>query len=174
MPNAIITLALRGAQLLFSVVVLGLSVSLIRDHKYGSLPVPLGYAAFVGGITVLGAFIGIASAWVELLQGIIGAGIDAFLLLINVAGGIIFAYKMRGTDCSRTDPEYLVQKLNPINLLNGGCDTQDGITLCWWQIANPKKLNSHCRESQADSVFMFLTVIILIACLTMTFLHQKR
>lgn len=89
MTNAIITFALRGAQLLFSVVVLGLSVGLIKDHKIGSLPIPLGYAAFVGGITLLGAFIGIASNWVELLQGIIGAGIDAFLTLLNIAGGIV-------------------------------------------------------------------------------------
>lgn len=89
MPNAIITLALRGTQALFAVVVLGLSVGLITDHKTGSLPITLGYAAFVGGISLLGAFIGIAANWVELLQGIIGAGIDAFLTILNIAGGIV-------------------------------------------------------------------------------------
>ena len=89
MPNAIITFALRGAQALFAVVVLGLSVGLIRDHKTGSLPVTLGYAAFVGGISLLGAFIGIAANWVELLQGIIGAGIDAVLTILNIAGGVV-------------------------------------------------------------------------------------
>jgi len=89
MPNAIITFALRGAQVLFSVVVLGLSVGLIMDHKTGGLPATLGYVAFVGGISLLGAFIGIAAHWVELLQGIIGAGIDAFLTVLNIAGGIV-------------------------------------------------------------------------------------
>jgi len=43
----------------------------------------------------------------------------------------------------------------------------------WWYV-DQKKLNSYCREAQADSAFMFLTVIVLIAAITITLLHNKR
>lgn len=96
MVNALVNFALRGAQALFAIIVLGLSVGLIRGQKWpGShIPVTHGYAAFVGGATLLGAFIGIASNWFELLQGIIGGAIDAFLTLINIAGGIVCNYHL--------------------------------------------------------------------------------
>jgi hypothetical protein len=92
MDNPIVNFALRGAQILFAVVVLGLSVDLIRGQKGdGSLPGTLGYAAFVGGVSLLGAFIGLASTWIDFLQGVIGATIDSFLIGINLAGGIVSA-----------------------------------------------------------------------------------
>jgi hypothetical protein len=80
---------------------------------------------------------------------------------------------MRGTNCGDKGLESFV-KLNNINLLNGGCETQKKLTLCWWEVWDPNKLYSHCRQSQADAVFMFLTVVVLLACLAMTFLHNKR
>jgi len=89
MSNPIITFGLRGAQILFSVVALGLSVSLLKGHKYGDLPATIGFSIFVTAVALLGAFVGIAANWVELLQGIIGAGIDGLVLLANIAGGIV-------------------------------------------------------------------------------------
>jgi hypothetical protein len=96
MPNAIITFALRGSQIIFSVVVLGLSVNLLKGHLVGDKPIPLGYAAFVGATSLLGAIIGIASNWVELLQGIIGAAIDGVILIINIIGGIVSCEMISG------------------------------------------------------------------------------
>ncbi|KAF2709618.1 hypothetical protein K504DRAFT_455315 [Pleomassaria siparia CBS 279.74] len=177
MSNPIITFALRGTQVLFSVVVLGLSIGLIKGQKYpgAAIPATLGYAAFVGATSLLGAFIGLASNWVELLQGIIGAAIDGFVLVINIAGGIIIAYKLRGINCANKDLDYVHDKMRLNDLLSGGCGRTGGVYQCWyWDSLQPGKLNSRCQVSQADSVFMFLTVVILIATLTMTFLHLKR
>lgn len=90
MSNPIVNFALRGSQAVFAAVVLGLSVTLCKDQIIdGTLPASLGYVAFVGGISFVAAFIGVASTWVELLQGVIGAGIDAFILVLNLAGGIV-------------------------------------------------------------------------------------
>jgi hypothetical protein len=89
--NPIINYAIRGAQLLFGIIVLGLSVDLIRGHekRLQDLPATLGFAAFVGGISILGALVGVAANWVEILQSIIGAGIDGVIALINLIGGVV-------------------------------------------------------------------------------------
>jgi len=176
MSNPILTFGLRGAQILFSVVALGLSVGLMKAHKLGSLPATLGFSVFVTAASLLGAFVGLASAWVELLQGVIGAAVDGVVLLGNIAAGILIAYKMRGTNCTKKDI-FTVLKLNGIELLNGGFYGRKndlGVDITYWGEEDPNKLYAHCKEAQADAVFMFLTVVILIAALTMTFLHLKR
>lgn len=89
MGNPIVNFGLRGAQLLFAIVVLGLSVDLIRGHHVGSLPATLSFAAFVGGVSIVGALIGLTATWVEFLDSIIGVGIDVIVALINLAGGVV-------------------------------------------------------------------------------------
>lgn len=74
---------------MFALVIFGLSVDLIRGHHIGELPATLGFAAFIGGVSLLGAIIGIASTWIQALQGVVGAGIDAVLFLLNIIGGIV-------------------------------------------------------------------------------------
>jgi hypothetical protein len=87
--NPIINFAIRGTQALFAIIVLGLSVDLIRGHKSDDLPGTLGFAAFVGGISIVAACIGIASTWVETLQGVIGTAIDGVVAVINLAAGVV-------------------------------------------------------------------------------------
>ena len=96
MSKSLVSFALRGFQVIFAAVVLGLSVSLIRDqgYKFGtderySSPIILRFAAFVGGLTLLTAFVSIAAEFVSALQGKILFVIDAIITLINVAGGIV-------------------------------------------------------------------------------------
>lgn len=81
--------ALRGAQGLFGIVILGLSVTLIRGHHWGDLPSSLGYSAFVGGITILAAGLGFAGSFISFLQGVIGMGIDAVVAVASLVGGIV-------------------------------------------------------------------------------------
>lgn len=81
--------ALRGFQFLFGIVVLGLSVTLIRGHHWGSTPASLGFAAFVGGISILASLIGLAGTWVSFLEGVVGLAIDGVVALINIAGGVV-------------------------------------------------------------------------------------
>ncbi|KAL5119520.1 hypothetical protein ACEQ8H_002585 [Pleosporales sp. CAS-2024a] len=92
----LINWALRALQFLFGVVVLGLSVTLIRGHHWGDFPSSLGYGAFLGGVTILGALVGMGSTWVAFLPGMIGAGIDGLLAVLNIAGGITLAVKLKG------------------------------------------------------------------------------
>ena len=91
MASPILSFILRGFQFLFGIIVLGLSVTLIRGHHWGSTPASLGFAAFVGGISILGAFIGLAATWASFLEGVIGLAVDGLIALINIAGGIVSA-----------------------------------------------------------------------------------
>ena len=67
--------------------------------------------------------------------------------------------------------------LGGIDILNGGCTTKnDGGGACWYTNWDSKssKLNTRCQQSQADSVFMFLTVVVLFVVLALTYLRIKR
>jgi hypothetical protein len=87
--NPILNFVLRGLQALFGIVVLGISVSLIRGHHWGTLPTSLGFSAFVGGVTILGAAIGVAGLFMSFLDGKIGMIVDAVVAVVNAAGGIV-------------------------------------------------------------------------------------
>jgi hypothetical protein len=87
--SPLINWILRAFQALFGIVILGLSVTLIRGHHWGNLPNTLGYAVFVGGVTILAALVGVAATWVSFLEGIVGVAIDGLVALLNIAGGIV-------------------------------------------------------------------------------------
>jgi hypothetical protein len=89
--NPLLNFVVRGFQALFGIVVLGISVSLIRGHHIGSLPASLGFSAVVGGVTILGAALGVAALFLSFLDGMVGLIIDAVVALINAAGGIVSA-----------------------------------------------------------------------------------
>lgn len=86
---AITNFILRSFQALFAIVVIGLSVTLIRGHHWGNLPVVLGFSAFVGGLSFLTAIVGLAAAWFSFLEGTVGLIIDGVVAVINIAGGIV-------------------------------------------------------------------------------------
>lgn len=88
--SPLVNFVLRGFQLVFASVVLGLSVSLVRGQMPGSnSPISLRYCSFVGGLTFIAAIIGIAAEWVSALQGKVGLLIDGVVTLVNVAGGVV-------------------------------------------------------------------------------------
>lgn len=89
MPDALVNFAIRGAQIIFAAIVTGLSIDLARGHHWGALPVILGYVCFVGCVSLLAGFAGLASTWIEFLQGKIGLLIDAFITVVNLAGGLV-------------------------------------------------------------------------------------
>ncbi|KAF1831848.1 hypothetical protein BDW02DRAFT_36521 [Decorospora gaudefroyi] len=184
MVSPIINFALRGLQALFAIVVLGLSVTLIRGHHWGSLPASLGFAAFVGGITFLAALVGLAAGWFEILGGIVGLVVDGVVALINIACGVLFAIKLGGVDCNNVDDLDNVKKLVNNEWFNGGCrKLGDGEKYCWTNVHyggndDGKKLadvySGHCKEAQADTVFMFLTAVVLLVCGVMVWLRMKN
>jgi hypothetical protein len=87
--SPVLTFAIRGTQALFAIIVFGLSTSLVKGHHFGSLPSTLSFVAFAGGLSFVGALLGIAGHWVQVLQGQIGLLLDAAIAGINIAGGIV-------------------------------------------------------------------------------------
>lgn len=82
---------LRGAQAVFAIVVIGLSVTLIRGHHFGSLPWQLGFAVFAGGLAFVAALVGLAGSCISFLEGTVGLVVDGVAALINILGGIVSA-----------------------------------------------------------------------------------
>jgi hypothetical protein len=81
---------LTFVQVLFSVIILGISVSLIKGQAWPSaVPSQTSYAAFCGGWGIVIAFIGVVALFVEFLQGIIIVGLDGLTTLLMLAGGIV-------------------------------------------------------------------------------------
>jgi hypothetical protein len=81
---------LTFVQILFSVIILGISVSLIKGQAWPSaVPSQTSYAAFCGGWGIVIALIGVVALFVEFLQGIIIAGLDGLTTLLMLAGGIV-------------------------------------------------------------------------------------
>ena len=85
-----------------------------------------------------------------------------------------------GSDRNRLGPgrgEYPFKGgLGGIDILNGGCGEDAGVKGCWYvnYETQRSKLNTRCKQSQADSVFMFLTVVVLFVVLALTYLRIKR
>jgi hypothetical protein len=173
--NPILNFVVRGFQALFGIVVLGISVSLIRGHHWGALPASLGFAAFVGGVTILGAAIGVAGLFMSFLDGKIGLIIDAVVAIINAAGGIVsircsldlefdqcklleraltwtqlLALKLRGVSCTEATIENAA-KFASNTIINGGCRKKDD---CWYfyEENDPETMVARCRSVQADDV----------------------
>jgi hypothetical protein len=100
MPDALVNFAIRGTQIIFAAIVTGLSIDLARGHHWGGLPVILGYVCFVGCVSLLAGFAGLAASWITILQGKIGLLIDGFITAVNLAGGLVSAHSEGGCVCT--------------------------------------------------------------------------
>lgn len=177
MLSGIANLVLRGFQALFAIVVIGLSVTLIRGHHWGSLPWQLGFACFAGGLAFVAALIGLAGSFFSLLEGMIGLIIDGVVAVVNILGGIILAVKINGVKCESDDSVGNSLRLVHNELFNGG--VRNDITWVGYQYQkNQKKavdvILGHCREAQADTVFMFLTAVLLLVSGVLLFLRARK
>jgi hypothetical protein len=83
------TLITRVFQLIFAVIVLGLSVRAAKWQMYDSVPATTSYNAFTGAFAALVAFIGIAAIWVSAIPSLIMSGLDGVTALLLLAGGIV-------------------------------------------------------------------------------------
>lgn len=58
-----------------------------------------------------------------------------------------------------------------IDILNGGCND----VACYYVLVDDgKQLNTRCKQSQVDSVFMFLTAVVLLLVLLLTYRRMRR
>lgn len=87
---------LRGFQMLFAVVVLGLSVTLIKGHydSHKTLPLPaapfvLPLSAAIGAITFVAAIFNLAIAWTNFLRDYVEMLVDMVIIVANMAAGTV-------------------------------------------------------------------------------------
>lgn len=187
---------IRGVQILFAAVVLGLSIHLIKGQRTGNAPAITNYSAFTGGFGLIVAVVGIAALFVDALSGFIIMGVDALCALFYLAGGVVsytisflfpllaqsltltlvqaVAVHLRGVSCgSSTVPNGLL--LEDKAMLNGGCVTFDGRDMCGYVSSDSYgTLQARCRESTADSAFMFFGFAVCVGAVVAAFFSKGR
>ncbi|KAJ5652748.1 hypothetical protein N7507_010174 [Penicillium longicatenatum] len=164
----------RGFQLIFSVIVLGLSITLARQQYYGSVPSQTGYAAFAGALGVLVSIVGVVALFVDSLSGVIIWVLDGVAGVALLAAGIVYAVTLKGADCS--SPDNGTTWDNP--LISGGCTGKGDDKLChdgsWGSSDKWSTIKSRCKRAEADCAFMFLAFIASVAVLIASFLSRNR
>jgi len=85
---------LRVIQVLLGIITLGLSITLLKGwapFKTGisRAPILLLFSVGIGGVTLIGAVLGLVLAWSEFLRGYFEVVIDIVVLLANVVGGVV-------------------------------------------------------------------------------------
>ncbi|KAJ5130723.1 uncharacterized protein N7515_006762 [Penicillium bovifimosum] len=162
-----ITAGLRVFQLIFTIIVLALSVKLAKGQEVGSVPAETGYAAFTGGFGILAAIVGIAALFVDSLDGLVTMVLDGVSGLALLAGGIVYAVRLRGTSCS----DYYTTWDNV--LLNGGCiklNSEDFVRCAYTK----GQLKPRCTSATADAAFMFLGFVMCVAVVGASFVFRGR
>ncbi|KAI9923913.1 hypothetical protein ASPWEDRAFT_109092 [Aspergillus wentii DTO 134E9] len=150
----LVTSILRAFQLLFAIIVLGLSVNLAKGQVRGSAPAETGYAAFTGGFGIVAAFVGIVALFVDSLSGIISGALDAVASIAFLAGGIAYAVVLKGTSCDK------LRSIWDNKILSQGCYEEDDFKIC---NAGVDKVKSRCHSAKADTAFMFLNFFVCVA-----------
>lgn len=172
---------LRAFQIVFAAVVLGLSVSVAKGqapkgnfYEYDSnVPATTAYSSFVGGFGMFVAIVGIASLFVEFLQGIIMLVLDGLASLIFLAGGLAVAIGLRGVSCGNLKQE------EDNDLINGGKWTRKGEDNAPWgdgivDQRGPGWMKGRCQMLEADSAFMFLGFIVSLGLIAYAFFRGNR
>ncbi|KAJ0423211.1 marvel domain-containing protein [Aspergillus carlsbadensis] len=158
---------LRGFQVIFAVIVFGISVDLARGQHTSieAVPAATGYAAFTGALGTLVALVGVASLFVSSLEGIITWALDGLSAITMLAAGIAYAVLLRNATCSD------ILTIYDNSLLSGGCKEADGQRHCW---ATTSKIKSRCVSAKADSAFMFITFVTCLAVVAYGFFGRGR
>jgi len=164
----IIPLALRLVQLLFAIVVFGLSVDLARGQHIGTAPSTTGYSAFTGGFGIIAAIVGILALFIDKLDGMITWALDALAAVCFLAGGIAVTIGLIGVNCS--DPQTSYKN----DLISGGSAKVDGKRYWYWAGTDPSMVNKRCKQDRADSIFQFLSFLVCAAVLAYTFLRSSK
>lgn len=87
--NMIATLATRLLQLMFAVIVLGLSIHASQWQNIGSVPATTSYSAFAGAFAVFVSLVGIVAIWMSAIPSLIMSAVDALASVLLLAGGVV-------------------------------------------------------------------------------------
>ncbi|CAF9939051.1 MAG: hypothetical protein HETSPECPRED_001464 [Heterodermia speciosa] len=168
MPE-IINLALRGAQIFFGILILGLSGHLVASQRYGGAPATTNYEVFVGILCLLVALIGVAASFISAIGGVILFALDALTCLFLFAGGVAFAARIP-LHCGCNQPHSQCTHLTNNNIVNGGVTTVDG-----HHVVDPNVNRvDRCRQAQADTAFIWFAWAAFVATALFSFLAWRR
>ncbi|QIX01877.1 hypothetical protein AMS68_007394 [Peltaster fructicola] len=172
----------RGLQLLFSVIVLALSITAVKWQVYGSAPASSGYNSFAGAWATLFSLIGFVAVFVSSVPGLIVAALDGLTFLILLAGGIAYAVQLRGITCS--NPSAILDNADRYTLVNGGSTpfvdsngnsfTLYGVPSLSDGSPNLDAVKSRCNTVVADDVFIFFAAITALAAAALVFVAHRR
>jgi len=140
----IVTLGLRGFQLLLSVIVLGLSGSLINGQVEGNAPSQTQFAAACGSFGLLFSLVGLATVFLDMIPWLVTMVLDAVVVFFCFAGGIALAAALGTGSC--TNENYTC----PNVIIRGFATTFDGDFIC----VDESTLKNRCQEAQADDAFL--------------------
>ncbi|KAI1479552.1 hypothetical protein K445DRAFT_20232 [Daldinia sp. EC12] len=165
-------LGVRGFVLLFSAVVLGLSVTLAKHQVDGAPPSETSFGSFCGAFGVLVSLIGIAAVFIDKIPTIVPTVADGLAAALYLAGGIALTIALKPiTSCTSDDDDNRLERWNN-KLLTGGCKTVGDIDFCPGR-TDEAGLKSRCQRVQADYVFEYLAFAFGVAVIALTFLFNK-
>ncbi|KAM3081011.1 hypothetical protein ACMFMG_004971 [Clarireedia jacksonii] len=168
----IVTLAVRGLQIIFAAVVLALSIILINDFGPGHSWSLIIYGAVCGGASLLIAVVGIAAWFIDAIQGIIMLALDGIAAFFLLAGGIAYAATIKVGSCSDV-AGYLQYHDNPFAPSKD--KTYDGVTdVKKYAKAVLDDATTRCRETQASTAFIWFLAACFVGTFAMTLLGRKR
>jgi hypothetical protein len=102
-PNLLSCSLLRGLQILFAIVVLGLSATLVTSHnrtadilsksddgiKFSRAPASLYLAAAIGALSLVAAVFNLCISWTEFLRKYVEMFVDVVVIVANLIGGMV-------------------------------------------------------------------------------------
>ncbi len=69
--------------------VLGLSVTLVKQQVYGNTPAQTGFSAFAGGFGFLASIVGLACLWAPKIPASAALVTDTLAAVFYLAGGVV-------------------------------------------------------------------------------------
>ncbi|KAJ5679558.1 hypothetical protein N7462_007802 [Penicillium macrosclerotiorum] len=163
----IINRIVRFFQMVFSGVVLGLSINLARNQYYGKVPSQTSYAAFTGALGIIAGIIGFVALIFSGLGEMVSIVVDGVTSAALLIGGIVYAVALRGTNCNDTSTDGNTWD-NP--LISGGCYTDDDGKHCFDKYV----VHSRCVRAQTDCAFMFITCLVCLGAIATSIIARRR
>ncbi|KAK0637092.1 marvel domain-containing protein [Bombardia bombarda] len=175
---AVVSLGLRGLQVIIGAVILGLAVTLIKQQVVNGAPTTTKYSSFTGVFTILVCFIGVAATFIDAIPPIVTMALDGILGLLLLAGGIAWAVGLKGISC-KNPVDYLEMLHN--GLLNQGSvgsgddelfgiipaegDTHENIF---------NRLSANCQKGLVDEIFQFIGFGLALVFVALAFVRMRR
>ncbi|KAF2142047.1 uncharacterized protein K452DRAFT_308444 [Aplosporella prunicola CBS 121167] len=164
-------IVMRSVQIVFSAVVLGLSIKLIQDQVFGTSRT-INVAAFSGAFGIFAALVGLASLWLTAMSPTVLSAVDGLATGFQLAVGITIAVKLRHITCA-SNSDMNRYRLYRNDLTNGGCISQKNGVYCghgndWGYF------HERCRMSSADSAFLIMAGAVFVLQSVLTYIHFRR